>query len=56
MQHSDGVTSRSFCGENGATEHYISLEAAPGLSFAEQLRLIEERYAGVIEGMYAGVN
>jgi len=45
MQHEKGIASRSFRGESGGSEHFISVEASAGLAFAEQLDLVEERYA-----------
>ena len=45
MQHDKGIASRSFRGELGGGEHFISVEASAGLAFAEQLHLVEERYA-----------
>ncbi len=41
----EGTTSRRFGGENGAAEHHITVEGTAGLAFAEQLQLVEERYA-----------
>jgi len=45
MQHDKGIASRSFRGESGGGEHFISVEASAGLAFAEQLHLVEQRYA-----------
>ena len=44
MLHDQGIASRSFRGGNGAAEHFISVEVPAGLTFGNQLRLIEERY------------
>ncbi|MGB8273944.1 MAG: Rid family hydrolase [Alphaproteobacteria bacterium] len=41
----DGVIARSFQGTGGASEHFISVEAPPGLGLAQQLGVIEDRYA-----------
>lgn len=51
MQHDSGIASRSFRGEGGGIEHFISVEANPGLAFPEQLRLVEERYAAAREAL-----
>jgi len=45
MQHDKGIARRSFRGESGGGEDFISVEASAGLAFAEQLHLVEERYA-----------
>jgi enamine deaminase RidA (YjgF/YER057c/UK114 family) len=44
MLHDEGIASRSFRGGSGAAEHFISVEAPAGLSFGDQLRLVEARY------------
>lgn len=46
-----GIASRSFGSENGAAEHFISIEATAGLSFAEQLHQVEERYAAARQAL-----
>lgn len=51
MQHEDGIASRSFRGEGGGAEHFISVDASPGLGFPEQLRLVQERYAAAREAL-----
>jgi enamine deaminase RidA (YjgF/YER057c/UK114 family) len=51
MQHEDGIASRSFRGEGGGTEHFVSIEASPGLAFPDQLRLVQERYAAAQEAL-----
>lgn len=51
MQHDKGIASRSFRGESGGAEHFISIEASAGLAFAEQLHLVEQRYAAVREAL-----
>ncbi|PWC56195.1 endoribonuclease L-PSP [Azospirillum sp. TSO22-1] len=40
-----GIAVRSFPGASGTTEHYITVEAPAELSFADQLRTVERRYA-----------
>lgn len=40
-----GIAARSFRGALGTTEHTITVEAPADLSFAEQLRTVERRYA-----------
>ncbi len=40
-----GIAARSFRRANAATEHYITVEAPADLSFDEQLRTLERRYA-----------
>lgn len=45
MQNGEGIASRKFVGESGAVEHFISIEAEAGGTFAEQLQSVEERYA-----------
>lgn len=40
-----GIAARSFRGALGTTEHYITVEAPADLSFADQLRAVERRYA-----------
>src|SRR5579872_4889189 len=47
----EGITSRRFGGENGAAEHFISIEAASGLSFVKQLHSVAERYAAARKGL-----
>ncbi|MFI4986878.1 MAG: Rid family hydrolase [Alphaproteobacteria bacterium] len=51
MQHDKGIASRSFRGESGGVEHFISVEASAGLAFAEQLHLVEQRYAAAREAL-----
>jgi enamine deaminase RidA (YjgF/YER057c/UK114 family) len=51
MQHDSGIASRSFHGASGGAEHYITIESPEDLGFAEQLRLIEERYAAAREAL-----
>ena len=51
MQHDKGIASRSFRGESGGSEHFISVEASAGLAFAEQLGLVERRYAEAREAL-----
>ena len=51
MQHDTGIASRSFRGDSGAVEHFISIEATPGLTFAGQLQLVERRYAEAREAL-----
>ncbi|MFI5023043.1 MAG: Rid family hydrolase [Alphaproteobacteria bacterium] len=51
MQHDKGIASRSFRGDSGGVEHFISVEAIAGLAFAEQLHLVEERYAAAREAL-----
>ena len=45
MWHDAGMSSRSFSGASGSVEHFITVESSPELSFAEQLHLVERRYA-----------
>jgi enamine deaminase RidA (YjgF/YER057c/UK114 family) len=45
LDNSEGISSRSFRGTAGGTEHFISVEAQSELGFAEQIAQIEERYA-----------
>ncbi len=51
MQHDKGIASRSFRGESGDVEHFISVESSAGLAFAEQLHLVEQRYAAAREAL-----
>ena len=51
MQHDEGIASRSFGGESGGVEHFISVEASDGLAFADQLHLVEQRYAAAREAL-----
>jgi enamine deaminase RidA (YjgF/YER057c/UK114 family) len=51
MQHEQGIASRSFRSEHGAAEHFICVEAPAGLSFTDQLRRVEERYAEARESL-----
>jgi len=44
MRMDDGITSRSFRGASGETEHFISVEAPANLTFREQIDLLEDRY------------
>src|SRR5690349_18755590 len=51
MQHEQGIASRSFRSEQGSAEHFICVEAPAGLGFADQLRLVEKRYADAKEAL-----
>ena len=51
MQLDKGIASRSFRGESGGSEHFISVEAPAGLAFGEQLELVERRYAEAREAL-----
>ncbi len=41
----EGVTARCFEGTRGGSEHYLAVQAPAGLSLAEQIGTIEQRYA-----------
>ncbi len=45
MTSRDGFASRSFCGADGSTEHYITVEAPPELDLAGQLDMLGRAYA-----------
>lgn len=45
MHVDDGLASKSFKARTGGAEHFISVEASPSLGLAEQLDLVEKRYA-----------
>lgn len=51
MQHEKGITSRSFCSDSNSVEHFISIDVAGGATFAEQLHLLEQRYASAQEAL-----
>lgn len=51
MQLEQGIASRSFDAAAGAREHYISIETPPELPFAEQLRVVERRYAAARDAL-----
>ena len=51
MQLDKGIASRSFRGESGGSEHFISVEVPAGLAFGEQLDLVERRYAEAREAL-----
>jgi len=51
MQLDKGIASRSFRGESGGSEHFISVGAPAGLAFGEQLDLVERRYAEAREAL-----
>ena len=51
MQLDKGIASRSFRGESGGSEHFISVEVPAGLAFGEQLELVERRYAEAREAL-----
>ncbi len=46
-----GSRCRSFAGPGGGTEHYISVEAHPGLGLAAQIAQVEARYADARESL-----
>ncbi len=45
------IASRSSGAATGGTEHYITVEAAPDLSFADQVEQVEQRYAEAQESL-----
>ncbi len=51
MAQGDGIASRSFESAGGAREHYIAIETTPELPFAEQLGVVERRYAAAREAL-----
>ncbi len=51
MAQAEGISSRSFEGAGGAREHYIAIETTPELPFAEQLGVVERRYAAAKEAL-----
>ncbi len=51
MQHDAGIASRSFVGGLGSSEHFISIETSSDLSFAEQLDVVERRYAAARDAL-----
>ncbi|MDE2030189.1 MAG: hypothetical protein KGI97_06455 [Alphaproteobacteria bacterium] len=44
MNVDNGVKSKNFRGADGETEHYIAVHVPEDLPFAEQLKLLQERY------------
>ncbi|MHB1657005.1 MAG: Rid family hydrolase [Burkholderiales bacterium] len=46
-----GIVSKSFSGASAGNEHFISVEAPPGLAFSEQLEIVRQRYALAIESL-----
>ncbi len=46
-----GIASKSFSGASAGNEHYISVEAPAGLTFSEQLDIVEQRYAQAMESL-----
>lgn len=51
MTERNGFASRSFRGAGGDAEHYISVEAPPGLDLAAQLDALARRYAEAAESL-----
>jgi enamine deaminase RidA (YjgF/YER057c/UK114 family) len=45
MPTDEGTAAKSFRGADGGAEHFISVQAPAGLEFADQLDLLEQRYA-----------
>ena len=46
-----GARSRTFAGSSGGAEHFISVEADPGLGLAAQISQIEARYANARDSL-----
>ncbi len=51
MALGQGIASRSFAGAGGVREHYITIDTVPELPFAEQLDVVERRYAVAREAL-----
>jgi enamine deaminase RidA (YjgF/YER057c/UK114 family) len=51
MSRPDFVSSRSFHGAAGGSEHFICVEAAAGGNFREQLEFVQERYREAQKGL-----
>jgi enamine deaminase RidA (YjgF/YER057c/UK114 family) len=45
----EGVSWRSFTGENGSTEHFFMIDAPAGVSFTAQLAELQVRYAAALK-------
>jgi enamine deaminase RidA (YjgF/YER057c/UK114 family) len=45
MSRDEGIVTRSFRGASGDCEHFICIEAPPGLDLAGQIAGVEQRYA-----------
>ena len=48
------IASKSFSGASAGNEHFVSVEAPAGLTFSEQLDIVEQRYAQAIESLALG--
>ncbi|HET9112781.1 MAG TPA: Rid family hydrolase [Burkholderiales bacterium] len=46
-----GIARKSFSGANAGNEHFISVEAAAGLAFSDQLEIVQRRYAQAVESL-----
>lgn len=47
----EGITTKSFRGLNGVTEHFLSITAPAGFSFERQLEIVENRYVEALRAL-----
>ena len=47
----DGIANQIFKGASAGNEHFITIESPPNLTFSEQIKIIQERYAEALNAL-----